>query len=56
MVFYVSEGSPDTVLSDARIGQLLHQVSPTLPHARPLIFCAHYVYVFCFSPRGHECG
>ena len=33
MVFYVSEGGCDAVLSDARIGQLLHQVPPSLPPA-----------------------
>jgi hypothetical protein len=30
MVFYVSEGGCDAVLSDDRIGQLLHQVPPSL--------------------------
>jgi aromatic ring-opening dioxygenase catalytic subunit (LigB family) len=30
MVFYISEGSPDTVLSDARISELLQQVPPRL--------------------------
>jgi hypothetical protein len=43
MVFYISEGSPDTVLSDARIGELLQQV-----HHRPLQ-SAH-----CTPPPAHR--
>ncbi len=34
MVFYISEGSPHTVLSDARIGELLQQVPPRLRYVK----------------------